>query len=329
MKQIIYLLLSLLVITSCLKDKPHISSGEMEDLLYDFHKAQSAIDYTDNNREYTSNLYYQAVLKKYGLTQAEFDSSMVYYLRHSDKLHKIYENLHERLSNEALSLGASVSDFNNYDDFKANGDTANVWHGDRFTVLSSFKPYNLLTFRYATDTTYHAGDKLILEFNSQFHYQDGYKNATAMLAVKYDNDSVEYRTSAFSFDGYQSLAVETSPNLKLKTISGFVILSTNMYETTTTMRLIFLSNIRLIRCHVKPVDDETAEPADSLQADSLAKIPGDSAVKTISNDGSQEKSRMLIKDEQGHPQTIKNIVKSKNTNQNSPSPSNASPMVKR
>ena len=38
------------------------------------------------------------------ITQAEFDSSMVYYMRHADVLHGIYENISNRLKDDADAL---------------------------------------------------------------------------------------------------------------------------------------------------------------------------------------------------------------------------------
>ena len=250
-------LLLILAMNSCLRDIPHLSAGTMEDILCDFHKAQAAIDYSDADRDYNSHLYSQAVLKKYGVTQEEFDSSMVYYLRHSDELHTIYEHIHERLSNEALNLGANVSDFNNYDDFGASGDTANIWQGTKFMIMSSFKPNNVISFSYKADTAYHKGDKFLLEFVPKFHYQDGYRNAIAVLAVKYQNDSVSTNTLNFSMDTYQSMTLEASKDMNISSVSGYIMQGRSTSDNQSTLKLLFLNNIRLIRFHQKVESDTT------------------------------------------------------------------------
>ncbi|MDO5447116.1 MAG: DUF4296 domain-containing protein [Prevotellaceae bacterium] len=274
----------LFTITSCLRDIPHISSGTMEDILCDYHKAQAAIDYADENRDYNAYLYNQAVLKKYGVTQEEFDSSMVYYLRHSDELHKIYEHIHERLSNEALNLGANVSEFNSYDDYSANGDTANIWQGSKFMILSSFKPDNITSFSYKADTAYHKGDKFTLEFSPKFHYQDGYRNGVAVLSIKYKNDSVATNTLNFSMDSYQSMTLESSQNLNIASISGFIMQGKYINDNPSTLKLLFLNNIRLLRFHQKVQKDSTSvskpdststATADTTKADNLIKSAED------------------------------------------------------
>ena len=74
---------------SCKPQVPdeYLQPGEFEDVLYDYHLADAMAGNGDNadNESYDVVLYRQAVLRKYGITQAEFDSSLVYYMRHADQ----------------------------------------------------------------------------------------------------------------------------------------------------------------------------------------------------------------------------------------------------
>ena len=181
----------LLAMVSCTPSVPdrYIQPDKMEDILYDYHIADAM--YQSNSGEATTMIAYKtAVLKKNGVSEAEFDSSMVYYTRHTRLLQKIYESLSTRLSKEALALGASASEINQYSLNSANGDTTNVWTGERSIVFSPYRPFNLSSFTLKTDTTYKAGDNLWLNFDTQFIYQDGSREAVAMLSVKFNNDSV-------------------------------------------------------------------------------------------------------------------------------------------
>lgn len=99
---------------SCKPQVPdeYIQPDEFEDILYDFHLADGMANGNGDRADvsYDVTLYRQAVLHKYGITQAEFDSSLVYYMRHADRLHKIYENLSQRFEDEAMALGASANE---------------------------------------------------------------------------------------------------------------------------------------------------------------------------------------------------------------------------
>ena len=88
-----------------------LSPGKMEDILYDYHLADG-MAYAEANYDqlgYKKMVYREAALRKHGVTKAEFDSSMVYYYRHTEKLHDIYLNLAKRLNNDALALGATAN----------------------------------------------------------------------------------------------------------------------------------------------------------------------------------------------------------------------------
>lgn len=50
-----------------------------------------------------------AVFKKYGTTQAAFDSSMVWYTRNTEVLSKIYDKVRKRLKDEQELVGDLVA----------------------------------------------------------------------------------------------------------------------------------------------------------------------------------------------------------------------------
>lgn len=249
---LLYILLPLLLILSCKPQVPgkYIQPDEFEKILYDFHLADAMAEDDDEGRtdQYRIALNRQAVLKKYGISQAEFDSSLVYYTRHADRLHKIYENLSKRLSDEALALGASANDINRYGDLKSARDTSNLWRGVSSCVLMPDAPYNVMSFDIAADTTYHVGDKIIFSFNCDFIFRDGAKEAVALLAVEFKNDSVASSVVRVSSNSDYSVTVADHSNKGIKSIRGFVYLDRkNKDRTDNTLRLMSVYNIRLVK----------------------------------------------------------------------------------
>ena len=96
MKHIIVIILLLSVTFSCKPTVPadYIQPSDMEDILYDYHVAQAmGREGQKNSLPYDENGYFQAVLRKYQVTEAEFDSSLVYYYSHAERLKKIYKNV--------------------------------------------------------------------------------------------------------------------------------------------------------------------------------------------------------------------------------------------
>ena len=196
-KSLVYNLLPtfvLLLLFGCKPSVPNdiIQPDDMEDILYDYQLADAMAQQT-NDYAYNQVLYREAVLKKYGISTSEFDSSLVYYTRHTEELHKIYESLADRLRNDAIALGASESEVNRYSSTSSTGDTANVWNGYKALVLTTNAPYNVSSYSIAADTTYHTGDSFLLTFRCNYIFQEGMRDGVALLSVRYANDSVASR----------------------------------------------------------------------------------------------------------------------------------------
>ncbi len=247
-----------------------IQPDEMEDILYDCHvaDAMASLEYGDQTN-YNSRLYRLGALKKHGITEAEFDSSMVYYTRHADRLHTIYENLAKRLGDEALALGADANDINRAD--IEVGDTANIWTAGRDIVLMPTPPYNYAGMYVEADSSYHRGDRFIFSCEAQFLYQDGLRDGIAHVAVKYSNDSIAIRTMRMSSNNRFNLEVPNSDSLGIKSVRAFVLLMKDRRSSETTVKLMSLKNIRLIRCHPQKKKEEKKD--DQKGAPSPASSP--------------------------------------------------------
>lgn len=154
----------LLGVVSCKPSLPGdvLSKGKMADILYDYHVALSMAHTADGGDTGQSITYREAVLRKHDVTSAEFDSSMVYYMRHTELLEDVYKELDDRLNNEIVALGGNA-DASQFDNLSATGDTANVWNQAPAMVLSATKPFNAVSFDIPVDTAFHKGDRLMLD----------------------------------------------------------------------------------------------------------------------------------------------------------------------
>lgn len=261
-----------IVIISCKPTIPKhiIQPDDMEDILYDCYVSDGManLDY-DSIRYYNARLYRLAVLKKHGVTEAEFDSSMVYYTRHADKLYDIYVSLSERLGNEAEALGADVSNVSQYS--VERGEAANVWTGERSYVFLPKPPYNLHSFRLPVDTSYHKGDRLVMEFDADFLYQDGMRDGVAMLVVRFENDSIVKRLMHMSSPTHYTLEIYDDKMLGFKDVRGMIYLNRPQNSTETTLKVMVLSNIRIMRLH-EAEKQKQREMLDEMKRDSSARV---------------------------------------------------------
>jgi hypothetical protein len=231
----------------------------MEDILYDYHIGQAIAQMEDGSleqRNFDRTVNMAAVLKKHGVTKAEFDSSLVYYYTHADRFQKMYKRIAERLSDEALKLGASEGEVERYATVGLNGDTANIWAGNRTAVFMPYAPYNRQTFRQEADSTYHKGDSFMLNLMVDFMYQSGTKDAVVCLVARLENDSIVSRVNHISVSGVNQLRLNIDDQYAVKELFGYFYLGKGN-DQSTTLKLMFLKDIQLIRFHKpKPVNEE-------------------------------------------------------------------------
>lgn len=252
---IIVFMASVLCIVSCKPGVPKevIQPDDMEDILYDYYVSQGIASMPgpqsgseDNKRD----MYFNSVLNKYGVTRAEFDSALVYYYTRADRFVEIYKSVQERMSEEALNLGATEGEVERFTAMQSlSGDTASIWEGMKSARLMPQAPYNKMQFVQKADTSFRKGDSFMLSFKSDFLYQGGNKDALLYLAVKYTNDSIVAQATHFSVSGINQLRINPV-DLMPKEIMGYFYLGQG-YEKSSDLRLLSISDIQLIRFHKK------------------------------------------------------------------------------
>ena len=261
---------------------PSVPSGilqkdEMEDVLYDMHIAQSIYETREGGVATGADLLAlrASVLRKHDVDKAVWDSSFNYYCRNSRDMYDIYQSLAKRIERNIIALGGKVDGFQG-----SEADTANVWKAEDAFILMQQAPYNLFTFDVIPDSTFEDGDRITLQYDAQFIFQDGMRDIATFLAVYYDNDSIATVTPHSNFDGHGIVTLNNDVNrLHVKRIKGYFLLVQNLTQNssnanTTTMRLAAIRNVKLLHLRTEPPavkKEEPVEKVDSLKADSLMK----------------------------------------------------------
>lgn len=280
----------LFCVSSCKPSLPSgvLSKGKMTDILYDYHLALAMSHMDDNGDKGQSLAYREAVLRKHDVTSAEFDSSMVYYMRHTELLEDVYKDLTDRYNNEITAMGGSAKEGGEFANLSATGDTANVWNLATSMVFMPVQPFNSTSFDIKVDSTFHKGDRLMLDFDAQFIYQDGMRNGVAMLAVQFGNDSIAQRTIMIQSTQHYSVELSDDDSLGIKSVKGYFMLMNGDNGTgvssQTTLKLMFLEHIKLIRMHPQkpvaaPSGSSSSASSDSLRKDSASSASSSSGEK--------------------------------------------------
>ncbi len=270
MRRIALLLLLLQIIVSCSVDVPSdiISPGKMERILYDYHQAQGMAELADGNAANNRYLLVQQVFKKHGVTEAEFDSSMVWYSGHSEYLVKMYKHIDARLEKESAELGLDVAN-DVFANLSSYGDTAVVWRNTN-VCLQNNVGQNLVGYKIHADSTFLLGDTYELRFRNSFVVQDGQSEGYALLVAHFVNDSVASVTTrvAGSFD--VSIKIPQSELTDTAALSYLQVMFYYPYEKVDSAKfhLWMVSSPMLIRFHrLEPLaDQDMDEEADTLSA---------------------------------------------------------------
>ena len=280
MKHSLTYLLILMLVVACKPTVPseYIQPGDMEDILYDYHLAlaMSRQQRGGGNIDFNRSLYFQSVLKKYGVTEAEFDSSLVYYYSHAYRLKDIYSEVNQRLSDEATNLGVAVGDINRYSQYSTTGDTANIWNQRTDLILMPCPTMNRFDFTVKVDSTFKKGDSFMFQFMSEYIWQNGSKDVMVCIVCKYEGDSIIQTANHVALGGTAQVRVPANREKKLKEMRGFIYLKGGD-DDSNTRKMMFISQIQLIRFHDKMLENEditndessTETPAEAPKKDSI------------------------------------------------------------
>ena len=267
--------LMLMMVVGCKPQVPseYIQPDELEDMLYEYHVAESMARNSGEDVDYKQTEYFQAVLEKHHVTEAVFDSSLVYYYSHAEHLKDIYLSVHERLFNDAKKLGASLGDINRYSQYSETGDTANIWRDETAMLLIPRPTKNRFDFVVKADSTFMLGDSFMFQFMTEHIWQSGSKDAVVCIKTTYEKDSVIQSVSHVSVSGIAQLRVPANKTLKIKELRGFIYMP-QADEEMDARRLMFISQIQLIRFHNKEIQEryENDITEATIKTDSVQRI---------------------------------------------------------
>ena len=201
-----------------------ISESKMENLLYDYHVAKSMGDNLPYSENYKKALYIDAVFKKYGTTQAAFDSSMVWYTRNTEILSKIYDKVKKRLKDEQELVGDLIAKRDKKPKMTKQGDSIDVWPWQRMVRLTGEMMDNQYVFTLPTDSNYKDRDTLVWEVRYRFlepMLADSLRGVTMAMQVIYEKDTINHWKTVTE-PGVQQIRLFADTLGSMKEIKGFI-----------------------------------------------------------------------------------------------------------
>ena len=266
-----FLLFFLLLSCSPPLPKGILGKKKMTDVLVDFHLAQGMAEAQGGSPEVNRYKYIQAVFRKHHVTEAEFDSSMVYYSGRAEELSHIYKDVVTRVRVQAERMGLEAEAARDkFASLTSEGDTANIWLGKDFTCLVPNQVQSVYTFQMKADSTFRPGDSFIWRFKSQFVSRSMNNEAVAQLVLYYETDTVAAALELIRNAQLNELHFTPGRELDtipLQSITGFIYLPDG--NSSDKPKPLLISEMKLIRMHKELKEEVKPLPADSLDTDSL------------------------------------------------------------
>ncbi len=295
------------VLVGCQVKRPDgvLPESKMENLLYDYHIAQALGDNLPYSDNYKKTLYVDAVFKKYGTTQAVFDTSMVWYTRHTEVLSKIYERVSKRLKGKQEALDHLISLREKKVGTSLPGDSIDVWYKQRIVLLSGSLLNNRITFTMAGDTNFKERDTLL--WNVRYRFPEGMPDSVyspvMTMQIVYKNDSTIGRSIRVWEPGMHTIRLQSDTLGEIKEIKGYIYYPGDK----VAVKPLLTDHISLLRYHEHVIGKDSLN-TDSLRTDSLRQdsLRADSLKKTSATDTvrvePQEQQR-LSPDEMNRPRS--------------------------
>lgn len=274
------LCLSALALSGCKVKRPKeiIAEDKMENIIYDYHLAKAMGDELPMDENYKRQMYLDAVFSKYGVTEAEFDSSLVWYTRNTTRLDDIYEKVANRMKDDVAALDDQMAVREKRNSTSESGDSVDVWAWRKIVSLNDSPLDNLFTFVLSADSNYHVNDRFV--WTSDVIMGDGKVTQTdapvMSLQLVYDNDSVVGVTRHILKSGRSVIALGDDKIGCVKSINGFIYRPLN----DKTKGDIVVGNISLMRYHSNDTVIATAVDTAAVDSAAVDTLPHEQSLKT-------------------------------------------------
>ena len=212
------------MLISCVRPANVLSPKKMENLLVDMHKLEGTLGALgfENNNPVDKREYYAAILKKYNVKQADFDSSLVWYTKHPKQFQRLYASVSVRM--DSLNNEVLRHKYHPIDSVHAVAEMS-LWNKPIRHVFTKDSVRTSLNFE-LKDQSLMTNDLYELSFIRRVAPADSSVQPFIVMYINYYNgkkDSIFTKTYNDSITRKYSLQLRARKNLKIKSVSGTLL----------------------------------------------------------------------------------------------------------
>ena len=225
-----------------------MSVNKMADLIADLQLADAYIDshISEFNSDSSKQVIKQSVFKKHGITQEDYDSSLVWYAHNMEdyikahdkaigKLKEQYDKLDRGGNGESKELtisegGKAIHEAGAPQNIaksrtkrlqkigSAAGDTIDLWTGKRYYMLAQGAKRGFITFDVQPDADYKPGDR----YQLAYFLTRGNNEFKVSMNVDYTDGSTAQIARGTNSDGWVIIDVQSDTARHVRRIYGYV-----------------------------------------------------------------------------------------------------------
>lgn len=196
-----------------------IAPNEMAELMADVRMADAVIEVNKNdyNTEDKKQALKDAVLQRHGISNEQFDTSLVWYGKNIGVYQEVTQksiDILEKRQKKAAAIAAGEAAMS------VSGDSVDIWDKAEFIVINTYSPSHYVVFDYEEDPNWQRGD--VYTFRTRLITP--VENAKWNLTAFYDDGAIETITSNIAQDSplRQDLTLVTDSTRTAVRISGWM-----------------------------------------------------------------------------------------------------------
>ena len=254
----VFMVAFVLQLGSCTQPKGVLNQTEMANILTEMHKTDATL--TERGLLYGNYSfkapYYNYIFSKHHISQAQFDSSLVWYSKNPQKFENLYENVISQLTD--LQKNVANNYYHPIDLDEIGKVREDLWNKAPKFIFTKDSVRTKLEFEIKNDNLLYR-DVYLLKMLLYAAPEDSCKNRHIVLNINYFNGKTDTKIEKIYNDGITrryTFTMFAHRKLKIKSISGQLLASKSFNGVFHTS----IDSIKLIR-EFKP-----------MQADSLRKI---------------------------------------------------------
>ena len=251
-----------------------LNQNEMTNVLTEMHKTDASMSERGLAYNHYSDKapYYKFIFKRYGITQAKFDSSLVWYTKNP----RVFGNIYDKVLANLTHLQKEVKNgkYHPVDTLDLTKMRTSIWNKRTKYLLTKDSTRTHLNFEITNNLLF--GDVYVFKFLQRIAPEDSSKKQRIVIRLNYANgktDSVSQTAYHDSLLRRYTIRFATKRKLKIKSISG-ELLASKMYKGKLNA---IIDSISLFR-------EYNAKKQDSLRRVVEQAVPGYKAPKRINTD---------------------------------------------